>query len=88
MAGNLLAQSKEPEFKVSASARLQRWPRKRTLDDWTSGILAPGEHSKVGHVIGDADRNDRLTIGAGHRSGPNDGNGLGGTSTIGELNRC
>jgi hypothetical protein len=85
---NLLARSKETQWQVSASARMQRFPRTKTLDDWTSGILEPGEASKVGHVIGDADNNDRITIGAGHRSGPNKGMGLGGVSSIRELNRC
>ena len=85
---NLVAKSKETEWQVGASARLQRWPRKRTLDDWDSGDLEPGQASKVGRVVGDVDRNDRLTIGAGHRNGPYKGMGLGDTTTIGELNRC
>ena len=84
----LVAKSKETQWQVSASARLQRWPRKRTLDDWSSGILDPGEVSPVGSVIGDVDRNDRLTIGAGHRNGPYDGMGLGGTTEIRDLSRC
>ena len=50
---NLVARSKETQWQVSASARLQRWPRKKTLDDWSSGVLDPGEVSKVGHVAGD-----------------------------------
>lgn len=85
---NFVARSKETEYQTGASARLVRWPRKRTLDDWDSGTLDPGEASKVGHVIGDADNNDRITIGAGHRSGPNEGAGLGDTSPIRDFNRC
>lgn len=85
---NLLARSKETQYKVGASARLVRHPRKKTLDDWDSGTLDPGERSKVGRVVGDVDNNDRLTIGAGHRSGPNKGAGLGDTTPIRELNRC
>ena len=85
---NFVARSKETQWQVSASARLQRYPRKKTLDDWSSGILEPGEASKVGRVIGDADNNDRITIGAGHRNGPYKGMGLGGMSSIRELNRC
>jgi hypothetical protein len=84
----LVAKSKETQWQVSASARLQRWPRKRTLDDWTSGILEPGERSRVGRVVGDVDRNDRIVIGAGHRNGPYAGMGLGGVATIRDLNRC
>ena len=67
---------------------MQRWPRKRTLDDWSSGILEPGERSRVGHVVGDVDRNDRIVIGAGHRNGPYKGMGLGGIASIRDLNRC
>jgi hypothetical protein len=85
---NLVARSKETQWQVSASARLQRWPRKRTLDDWSSGILEPGEVSRVGHVIGDVDSNDRIAIGAGHRNGPNEGMGLGDVTAIRDLNRC
>ena len=85
---NLVAKSKETQWQVSASARLQRWPHKKTLDDWSSGILEPGEASKVGHVAGDVDRNDQVTIGAGHRNGPFAGMGLGGTTKVRDLNRC
>ena len=85
---NLVARSKETQWQVSASARLQRWPRKKTLDDWSSGVLDPGEVSKVGHVAGDVDRNDQVTVGAGHRNGPYKGMGLGGTTKVRDLNRC
>ena len=85
---NLVARSKETQWQVAASARLQRWPRKRTLDVWSSGVLEPGERSTVGRVVGDVDNNDRLTIGAGHRNGPYEGMGLGDTTSIRELNRC
>ena len=85
---NLVARSKEAQWQVSASAKLQRWPRPRTLDDWSSGILDPGEASKVGRVVGDVDNNDRIAIGAGHRNGPYKGMGLGGVESIRDLNRC
>ena len=85
---NFVARSKEAQWQVSASARLQRWPRKRTIDDWSSGILEPGEVSRVGRVVGDVDGNDRIAIGAGHRNGPYEGMGLGGIESIRDLNRC
>jgi len=85
---NFVARSKETEWQTAASARLQRYPRKRTLDDWSSGVLEPGAVSRVGRVVGDADNNDRITIGAGHRNGPYEGMGLGDTMTIREIKRC
>ena len=85
---SFVARSKETEWQTAASARLQRYPRKRTLDDWSSGVLEPGAVSRVGRVVGDVDNNDRITIGAGHRNGPNEGAGLGDTMTIRDINRC
>jgi hypothetical protein len=85
---NMVAKSQETQWQVSAGAQLQRWPRKRTLDDWDSGILEPGEVSKVGRVTADVDNNDRLTIGAGHRNGPYEGMGLGDAISIRDLDRC
>jgi hypothetical protein len=85
---NFVARSKETEYQTAASARLVRYPRKKTLDDWSSGILEPGEATRVGRVVGDADNNDRITIGAGHKSGPYAGAGLGDTSPIRDINRC
>jgi len=85
---NLVAMSKETEWNVSASARFQRWPQKRTLDDWSSGILAPGQVSPVGRVVADGDRNDKIVVGAGHRNGPYEGMGLGGVVSIRRLNPC
>lgn len=85
---NFVARSKETEWQTAASARLQRYPRKRTVDDWSTGVLEPGAVSRVGRVVGDVDANDRITIGAGHRNGPYEGSGLGDTTTIREIKRC
>ena len=85
---SFVARSKDTEWQTAASARLQRYPRKRTLDDWSSGVLEPGAVSRVGRVVGDVDDNDRITIGAGHRNGPYEGMGLGDTMTIREIKRC
>ena len=65
-----------------------RHPRKRTIDDWSTGVLEPGAASRVGRVIGDVDNNDKITIGAGHRNGPYAGSGLGDTMTIRDIKRC
>jgi hypothetical protein len=85
---NFVARSKETEWQTAASARMVRHPRKRTIDDWSSGVLEPGAVSRVGRVVGDVDNNDKITIGAGHRNGPYAGAGLGDTMTIRDIKRC